>query len=150
VAENFPDYSQALLGQSAKYKRTSRNRTNQIFEKIDLSNISSITLFQNILEPIGSGTPITLYEIQGPAKQGAITYLNIKLAFVSQMDANESLNETGQFGINSFFYNDASSASTVFMLTQVGDNLYGFQYSKADAKALEDIKEMINTLTLLD
>lgn len=137
----------------------------QIFEKIDLSNIKNINVYRNELiktkpleesipaeasdkpskpKPPQSASPIILYEIQGPVDQGSLTYLNVKLQFIAQINATvETLNETGTFGQNSFFFNDAGHADTAFLLIQIQDRLIGFQYSKENAKTYEDIKTMI-------
>lgn len=130
------------------YKVASQVQTSQIFEKIDLSNITNIQIYLNKLESDASGAePIYLYEIHGPKEQGSLTYLNVKLQFVAQLDsASEEINEDASFGNNSFFFNDKNYANTAFLLVQIGDNIFAFQYSKADSAAYDDVKSIIQYL----
>jgi len=138
-------------------------QTKQIFEKIDLSSIGNIKVYRHELmkssapaaETPGAGDspsvdtpqPLLIYEILGPEGQGSLTYLNVKLQFIAQIDAvTETLNETGQFGHNSFFYNDANYQNTAFLLVQVKDHLYGFQYNKSVPEAYEDVQRLITDL----
>ena len=107
-------------------------------------------IYQNHLKK-GEGEDdelILLYEIHGPEGQGSLTYLSVKLQFISQINATtETLNEDSVLGNNSFFFNDLNYENTAFILTQVGDNLFGFQYSKGSATAYEDVKAIIESLT---
>jgi hypothetical protein len=152
------------------YKVISQKQTSQIFEKIDLSNINNIKIYLDSLEkvsapsqiPVAEATETTppvsteakennqsiyLYEIHGPLGQGSFTYLNVKLQFISQINATtEVLNETGEFGQNSFFYNDQDFANVAFLLTQVGDNLYAFQYNRVDPAIYNDVKSIISKI----
>ena len=129
------------------YKVVDQVQTSQIFEKIDLSNIRNIEIYRNQLEKAeGESEPIFLYEIHGPKDQGSFTYLNVKLQFISQVNATtETLNETGELGHNNFFFNDLNYENTAFLLTQIGDNLFGFQYSKKDS-VYEDVKTIVQQL----
>lgn len=128
------------------YKVASQVQTNQIFEKIDLSNIKNIKVYRNQLEK-AEEEPIFLYEIHGPKDQGSLTYLSVKLQFIAQINATtETLNETGEFGHNSFFFNDKNYENTAFVFTQIGDNLFGFQYSKLDPQTYENVKAIIQIL----
>ena len=133
------------------YKVVNQVQTSQIFEKIDLSNIKNIKIYRNQLERAETEEPIFLYEIQGPENQGSITYLNVKLQFIAQINATtETLNETGEFGHNSFFFNDLNYENMAFIFTQIRDNLFGFQYSKLDPQTYESIKTIIQTLMTKD
>lgn len=157
------------------YTVVSQFQTKQVFEKIDLKNVGSVKVYHHRLEldkvdsvaepaaeegvdsetpemdsepeDLERNEPIFLYEIQGPVGQGSLTYLNVKLQFIAQINAvTETLNEEGGFGNNSFFFNDLNYENTAFLMAQIGDNLYGFQYSKADSKAYEDVQGMVETL----
>jgi hypothetical protein len=131
------------------YKVKDQWESNQIFEKIDLSGIKNIEIFKNELVPLEGGSePIFLYEIQGPVDQGALTYLSVKLAFIAQINAvTEVLNETGEYGLNSFYFNDENYKNTAFLLTQINDNLFGFQYKKQPLDIFEAVKGIIDILT---
>ena len=92
--DNYPNLTQTLIeGNPATldYQISKRNRTTQIFEKIDLTALGDIRVYRSeIKNPVLAGQkealPIVVYEIQGAEKQGAITYLNVKLQFVKQME----------------------------------------------------------------
>lgn len=158
----------ALDGKLGGYMVVSQMQTDQVFEKIDLSNIKNVSIYRNELEKVeglmqeekdseGEGLveseaekpSIYLYELQGPENQGSLTYLNAKLQFIAQINTvTETLNETGEYGDNSFYFNNKNYENTAFLLTQIGDDLFGFQYQKGDeGKAFEDVKKIINLLT---
>jgi len=163
----FADAAFKLNEDVIGYKLVSQKKTSQIFEKIDLSNINNIKIYLDTFEkasapaqiPVTETTEATppaptdvkennqsiyLYEIHGPVGQGSLTYLNVKLQFISQINATtEVLNETGEFGQNSFFYNDQSFENVAFLLTQAGDNLYAFQYNKVDPVIYNDVKSIV-------
>lgn len=135
------------------YEVARQVQTRQIFEKIDLSSISNLTVYQNRLEKPGAPAdeavqePILLYEIHGPKDQGSLMYLNVKLQFIAQINATtETINEDSAFGHNSFFFNDQNYQNTAFLLVQIGDHLFGFQYNKADPTAYDDVKAIIQSL----
>lgn len=166
----FSDATFKLNEDVLGYKVITQKETAQIFEKIDLSNIKNIKIYLNDLEKPTIGNQVSettgaeaqpqvttdtalnnpsiyLYEIHGPAGQGSLTYLNVKLQFIAQINATtEVLNETGEFGQNSFFYNDQSFENVAFLLTQIGDNLYAFQYNKNEPVIYNDVKSIITKL----
>jgi hypothetical protein len=138
------------------YKVMSQVQTNQIFEKIDLNSINNIKIYRNRLEKAkseSSSETIYLYEAHGPKNQGSLTYLHVKLQFIAQINGTtETINEVGTFGHNSFFFNDDNHKNTAFLLTQINDDLYGFQFNKTDpttgedSNTYEDVKKMITNL----
>ena len=168
------------------YKIINQVQTNQIFEKIDLSNVPNITIYRNQLkketttstkpstdtdankspklptvkkaapkiptQAITSSNPgkiIHLYEIQGTKGQGSITYSNVKIQFLSQINtATESLNETTPFSNNSFFFNNSNYKNIAFLLIQINDKLFAFQYDKEDSGVYDDVKSIINKLLI--
>ena len=112
----YPNLVQTLLDVNQigfNYKITKRNRTKHIFEKFDLSSLTKVRIYRNYLEKSDSESeddtssfPLVIYEIQGPSNQGGLSYLNLKLKIIDQMDATGNINEVSQYGYNSFFYND--------------------------------------------
>jgi hypothetical protein len=133
------------------FKVVSVKPVSQIFEKIDLSGVKNIQAVQMQMEkPVEGSTepqPLSLYEVRGAKGQGGLTYLAVKLQFVAQISATETVNEDSRFGDNSFFYNDLNLSTTGFLVTQVGDSLYGFQYSKKDSATYASIQKIIQDLT---
>ncbi len=134
------------------YTVASHVHTSQIFEKFDLSNVNNIKIFRNTLEKESDeaeSKPVFLYEIHGPRDQGSLTYLNIKLQFIAQIDVKaETINETSEFGNNSFFFNAENYKDTIsFLLVQIGDNLFGLQFDRTDPAVYDDIKTIIQSLT---
>ncbi|MBU0577288.1 hypothetical protein KJ742_01795 [Patescibacteria group bacterium] len=128
-----------------------RNRTQQIFEKFDLSALSDVRIYQNTLSKSRLTTgpeeeKIIIYEIQGESNQGRLTYLNLKMRLTDQMEHTASINETAKYGYNSFFYNDLNQENTGFLLTQIRDNLFGFQYNKANEDNFGIVKSMVDAL----
>jgi hypothetical protein len=149
VNDEHPNLIQLLLEKHPlplNYKITKRYRSTQIFEKIDLSRVEDLRVYRNRLEAENDISPLIIYEIQGPSGQGGLTYLNVKLAFKNQMDATEQFNEDNQFGHSSFYFNDLNNQSTSFLLVQINDHLFGFEFNKKEAKNFEIIKNMIETL----
>jgi len=134
------------------YQVISQLQTRQLFEKIDLSNLSNVTIVRNELTKKAEAEeavapPLFIYEMSGPAGQGSLTYLNVKLQFIAQIDtAAETINETSEFGQNSFFFNDRNYENTGFLLVQIHDNLFGFQYDKSDPAVYDNIKRIIQSL----
>jgi len=153
------------------FKVVSQAVTRQVFDKVDLEGVKNIRVVKTQMEkgaesaspavanpdpntpvnpaPASVGTePLTAYEIQGPKGQGSLTYLAVKLQFVAQINSTtETINEDGKFGDNSFFYNDQNLESTAFLVTQVGDILYGFRFNKKSPATYESIRKMIENLT---
>ncbi len=153
------------------FKVVSQVVTQQVFDKVDLAGVKNIQVVKTELEKapiapaaiptipetnapanptptVAEAEPLTIYEIQGPRDQGALTYLAIKLQFVAQTNATtETINEDAKFGDNSFFYNDQNLATTSFLLTQKGDNLYAFRFNKKSADTYESVQKIIQSLT---
>lgn len=100
-----------------------------------------------IEEPIAE-EPLYIYEIKGSKDQGNFTYLNVKLQFIAQINATtETINEDSQFGQNSFFFNNLNYKNAAFLITQIGDRVFGFQYSKASQETYESIKSIIQSIS---
>lgn len=131
-----------------RYKVIEQGPTKQLFDKIDISALKKIQSYKNTLESIEKKSdPITLYEIHGPKDQGSFTYLSVKLQFIAQIDAvTETLNESDEYGQKSFYFNDSNHPGTAFILTQIEDNLFGFQYRKDSNETFVAVKEIIETL----
>jgi hypothetical protein len=158
------------------FKVMSQVMTSQVFDKVDLGNVKNILVVKTQLEKVSPPVPVAteaapvevgatpaetppaaqapapepfaLYEIVGPRDQGALTYLAVKLQFVAQINVTtETINEDSKYGDNDFFYNDQNLQSTAFLVTQIGDNLYGFQYNKNSPETYESVKSMIQQLT---
>ena len=157
------------------FKVMSQVMASQVFDKVDLGSVKNIrvvkTQMEKILPPVPVATeaapveveektpeasvaeisrpePLTFYEIVGPRDQGALTYLAIKLQFVAQINATtETINEDAKYGDNSFFYNDQNLQSSAFLLSQIGDSLYGFQYNKKSPETYKSIQGMVQQLT---
>ena len=145
------------------YKVEGQTKTSQVYDKFDLSGIKNINIYLDKLTkpsaaPVApesstgnaenTSSNIYLYEMHGPAGQGSLTYLQVKLKFLEQINAvTQTLNETGDYGQNSFFYNDKDYENVAFLLVQIQDNLFAFQYSKSDPAVYETVKAIITTLT---
>ena len=142
-----PNITQAILDGSVigeTYKIEKRSRTTELFELFDLSQISNVSAYSNILiKGAGDLQPIYVYEIQGPEGQGKITYLNIKLKLIDQLGSSAGINETGSYGFNSLFYNDEANPSTGFLLSQIGDTIFGFKYNKAEGNVFDFVKQFV-------
>lgn len=155
--DSYTNITQLLIDSNPDkfyYVISKRDRTKQIFEKFDISSLDNVIIFKNTLdEKTGKKAEdrIIIYEIQGPQNQGRLTYLDLKLKVIDQMGAIGSINETNAFGYNSFFYNDLNNKNTGFLLAQIKDNLFGFQYNKKDDGGnFETIKLMIEALKHLN
>ncbi|MBU0727247.1 hypothetical protein KKA95_01035 [Patescibacteria group bacterium] len=150
--ETDANLTQALIDSNPTfdYGLTQRSRTNQLFEVFDLSTLDGVRIYKNVLtkkgESAGGEGTIVVYEVHGDSSQGKMTYLNLKLKVIDQLEPTTSINEVSNFGYNAFFYNDINSVNSGFILSQIRDNLYGFQYSKADDKNFEIVKNMIQAI----
>jgi len=135
------------------YRIDARSRAQEIFDKFDLSSVSDIRIYKNLLSAVDEAAPptsaMTVYEIQGPKNQGKLSYLNIKLKLIDQKELTTNINEDGNYGYNSFFYNDINNPSTGYLFTQIKDYLFGFEFAKDDPKNIAKIKEMIDSLMIL-
>jgi len=128
------------------YSIEKRTRSTELFESFDLSDLANVSIYKNILINVNADgqLPIYVYEIHGPAGQGGITYLNIKLAMIDQLGSAAGMNETGNFGYTSLFYNDEKNPSTGFLLSQVEDIVFGFKYNKKSIQAFDFVKSLVN------
>lgn len=147
---NYPNITQAILNkvESGDYKIEKRSRSTELFERFNLSAVGNVAVFRNIVikaDKTPNQQPVWIYEVHGPLGQGRVTYLNLKLQMIEQLGGESGINETGDYGYNSLFYNDTSNPGTGFLLSQVGDYIFGFQYSKDSTEAFDFIKDMINT-----
>ncbi|MBN2307122.1 hypothetical protein JXD20_04005 [Candidatus Peregrinibacteria bacterium] len=148
-AVELPNITKQILDQgglTANYKIEKRTRSTELFESFDMSELANIVIYRNILisaDAVGQ-LPIQVYEIHGPKGQGSLTYLNIKLAMIEKLDSEAGLNETGDIGYNSLFYNDDKNPSTGFLLSQVEDIVFGFKYDKKSRPAFDFIKSLVN------
>ncbi len=129
------------------YALARRTRTTHVFEKIDVTGLPQLRVYQNRLEK-PDANPLLVYEIQGEANQGGLNYLALKLKFLETLDATENLNESNEFGDGSFYFNDLNARESSFLVVQAGDNLFGFQFSKNSPPDFQIVKSLINTLTL--
>lgn len=146
---DYPNITKQLLDQTGLIKTHTiekRTRSTELFENFDLSDLTNIGIFKNVLIRADGQAelPIYIYEIHGPAGQGNITYLNIKLAMIDQLGSSVGINETGSYGFNSLFYNDEKNPSIGFLLSQVGDIVFGFKYSKDSREAFDFITTLVN------
>ncbi len=155
VEDSYPNLIQELLDLNNEFQYTiiKRDRSKQIFEQFDLSTLSNVAIYMNTLKGTGvkeSSSPIVIYEIHGKKNQGALTYQNLKLKIVDQMARSGIVNEVTDYGYNSFFYNDPKNENSGYLVSQIEDNIFGFQYSKADKNNFTTIKSMINALMEMD
>ena len=146
---DYPNITKQLLdqaGQGIGFTIEKRTRSTELFENFDLSDLTNIGIFKNVVIRAGGQAqlPIYIYEIHGPAGQGNITYLNIKLAMIDQLGSSAGINETGDYGYNSLFYNDEKNPSVGLLLSQIGDIVFGFKYSKDSTEAFDFITTLIN------
>jgi hypothetical protein len=159
--DSYTNIVQMLLDENPSqfdYVIYKRNRVKQLFEKFDMSSLENVVMFKSILDKKAAEgeTPaetdrLIVYEIQGPQNQGKITYLNLKLKLIDQLDASGSINEVSGYGYNSFFYNDLNNESTGFLLAQIKDNLFGFQYNKSpESKSFDNVKNIVEALKSLN
>jgi hypothetical protein len=148
-AVTHPNATKAILemsGSTQAYSIEKRTRSTELFESFDLSDLSNIVVYKNVLisaEREGQ-LPIYIYEIHGPVGQGNITYLNTKLAMIDQIGSAAGINETGNYGYSSLFYNDEKNPGTGYLLSHVEDMVFGFKYNKNSAEAFDFIQGMIN------
>lgn len=147
--EDYPNITKQVLDQSGmnqKYTIEKRTRSTELFENFDLSDLTNIGIFKNTIIQTGTAAqlPIYVYEIHGPVGQGNINYLNVKLAMIDQLGSASGLNETGGYGYSSLFYNDEKNPSVAFLLSQVGDIVFGFKYAKDSPEDFDFVKSLIN------
>lgn len=134
-----------------KYTIEKRTRSTELFEKFDLTKVVGISAYKNLVisHETPPQLPVYVYEIHGAQGQGAITYLNLKLAMINQLGSSAGINETGGYGFNSLFYNDEKNPSNGFLLSQVGDIVFGFKYSKDAKQAFDFVTSLVNNAVSL-
>lgn len=148
-AITHPNITKQILdagGLDGGYAIEKRTRSTELFESFNLSEIANISVYKNILIDVDTQgqLPIYVYEIHGPAGQGSITFLNIKLAIIDQLGSGAGINETGSYGYSSLFYNNKKEESTGYLLSQVEDVVFGFKYNKKSSKAFDFIDSLVN------
>lgn len=133
-------------GLNGGYTIEKRTRSTELFESFNLSEIANISVYKNVLIDVDTQgqLPIYVYEIHGPAGQGSITFLNVKLAMIDHLGSSAGINETGSYGYNSLFYNNKKEESTGYLLSQVEDMVFGFKYNKKSSKAFDFIDSLVN------
>jgi len=146
---SLPDLTRSTLERSLyadQYEVERRTRSTELFERFNLSSLANTSVFKNTLTPspdaVGLGT-VLIYEAQGPRGEGRVTFLNLKLKMIEELGGAEGINETGSYGYNSLFYNNADNETSAHLLTQIGDSVFGFKYSKTDENTFEFIKNFI-------
>lgn len=147
---DFQDSSFGIGSILVGYQITNQAQASQLFEKVDLTTIPNLRVYVNDLLKTSEGqsNSIRLYEVLGPLNQGSLSYLNVKLQFLAQLNKeSETLNENLEFVENGFFFNDSLDESTANLLIQVGDTLYGFQYSKEAPGIYEDVQSIVRELS---
>lgn len=140
--------TQSALDQSAElsvYTIEKRTRVVDLFESFDLSAVPNLVAYKNTLVPTSqaTGLPIYVYEIQSTPGQGKVNYLAIKQSLEKQLQAQDQLNETGQFGTSSLYYNDATNKTVGFLLVQMKDTVFGFQFAKNPEDSFNYIQTFI-------
>lgn len=153
VADNKIPETRFIKGYKFKsnYIISRQIQSKQIFETIDLSNLKNVYIYQNRLDldPKEQNSDyIIMYQILNTTKQNEINYLNLKMQILDQIDNNKILlNETNEFGANSFYLNNPNLTGTTFLLTQIKDSIYAFQYSKENPKIHDSVKEIIQEIS---
>ena len=140
-----PNLTQVVLDSSSNlgdYKIEKRSRSIDLFEIFNLSEVSNIGIYKNILISKGLA-PIHVYEIHGPNGEGNVTYLNLKLKLIEQIGSAIGINETGSYGYNSLFYNNSEDEATGYLLAQIEDNVFGFKYSKLSPSSFETVEKFL-------
>ncbi len=134
---------------NGNYKIKERNRSKELFEKFDLSELANISIYKNELfsKDKNDSIPIYIYEINSPKGQGGITYLNIKMSMIKQNSSEENINENKDYGQASLFFNNPANKTTAYLLVQIQDLIFGFQYNKKSSKSFDFIKTLVNNYT---
>ncbi len=146
--------TQSVLDQSqdlSSYSIEKRTRVLDLFESFDLTNIPNLVAYRNALISNSENTnlPIYVYEIQSAPGQGKVNYLSIRQTLEKQLLDSDTLNETGQFGANSLYYNNSSNEAISFLLVQIKDTVFGFQFAKSPANSFEYIQAFIKNYQTL-
>lgn len=143
---NYPNVTQGIIeaaGLSQGMKIEKRTRTTELFETFDLGQVANTVAFNNVVVTTQDTLqPLFIYEIHGPEGQGKITYLNIKLRMIDQIGSSAGINETGTYGFNSLFYNDEGNPNTGFLISQIGDMVFGFKYNK-NSNVFDSVKQFV-------
>lgn len=151
TVREYPNVTQIALESSPDitYKIEKRTRTTELFESFDLSQLANTAIYKNILldSAVEASFPLYIYEIQGPMGQGKISYLNVKLAISDQLKPEATINETGEYGHASLYYNEQEGSPTGFLLAQVGDTVFGFKYSKSQEAAFQAVQSFLSSYT---
>ena len=147
INADYPNVTKQVLQELAEadYTLEKRSRSTELFESFNLSEVANVVTFRNILiGSINGQAPLYVYEIHAPSGQGAISYLNIKLTMLDQLRDEAGINETGDIGYSSLFYNDPVRSNTAFLLSQVGDMIFGFQYDRNSTTDFDFVKDLVN------
>ncbi len=129
------------------YQVEEQFQVSQIFKKINLEGFNNISIYRNKFNKIDLSESFYVYELITPEEQGELSYLNIKLEILAQINnTTQTINETNSFGESSLFFNDLEQKETGFLIVQIGDRVFGFEYDKK-GNAYPDIKKIVNELS---
>lgn len=119
-------------------------RVTSLFETFTVDQ-KDIPLYKNELKN-ASEQRIEIYELQAPEGQGKFAFLALKAGITNQLSDPTQINVTNDYGEMSFFYNDSAQPTMGFLVTQVGDNIFGFKYDKNSPNNFTFIQNFIQAL----
>lgn len=119
-------------------------RATSLFETFVLDQ-KDIKMYKNELKNASDET-IEIYELQAPPGQGKFIFPTLKLAIANQLTDPSQINTTNDYGEMSFFYNNAAEPTMAFLVTQVGDNIFGFKYDKNSVNTFTFIQNFITSI----
>lgn len=111
-----------------------------LFEKVDLRDFKSIEVIQQ--RSIDQSVPLAFYEFHAhdPLLSQEI-YVFIKQK--AQDTLEHTVNETNDFGDNSFYLNDSRESGFVFLVVKTGESVYAMSYQK---ELHDSIKNLLRLL----
>ncbi len=143
-----PGLTQLVLRSSSMlsaYQESQRFRSQDLFERFDLTSFQNLIIYKSVLQQSVGSSAIQVYELYSPHGQTNSNYLSLTLQLEAQLNADESLNKTNDYGQSSFFFNSTSDQNSGFLVTQVGNMVFGFRYNKTSSIDFEAVKNYIST-----
>ncbi len=121
----------------AEVKVIASKQTNVLFSRLDL-NVLDVQVWR-----IDLAKNIEKFALIYRFNEQENLYFKIRKALSEVLETDENLFDANNLGQYSLYYNDSARSDTVFLLTLINDQVWGFEYPR---KNHEEIKNLIKRL----
>lgn len=126
--------------------RANTNRINHIFGQIRVEASDMAVLKSDFVEPVDSRVLVSIYEIfplQDTTSTKAFSLIAQKLIAKFTNNLESGINQTNDYGLQSFYFNFGPTPNRAFLLTVTSERLLGFEYQKDDTGRLAPLFSLL-------